>query len=102
MNDRTRNTCQLRNMHTVAFIGTSWHDLAQENDFATLFGDSHIQALNAWEHFRHLDQFMIVRGEERASAAAFIVVQVFDNSAGNGKPIIGAGPTPNLVEDNQT
>src|SRR5712691_9650710 len=88
-------------MHAVAFVGPSWYDLAQEHDFASFFGDGYIHTANAWQQLCYLNEFMVVRGEECACATAFVIVQVFDNGTSDGKPIIGAGATPNLVKDDQ-
>jgi hypothetical protein len=50
---------------------------------------------------RHLDQFVVVRGEERARPALRVVVQVFDDGPGNRHPIVSAGAASDFVQNEQ-
>ena len=102
MYDRAGDTGQLRDVDAVAAVGPAGDDLAQEDDFAALLGDGYIHAAHAGQQVRDLHQFVIVRGEERARTAAFVVVQVFDDGAGDGEAVVGAGAASDLVEDQQT
>src|SRR5437762_10587728 len=88
-------------MQAVASVCTTGYDLAQEDDFSSLFCDGYVHAAYARQQLRYLDQFVIMRSEEGACATAFIVVQVFDDGTRNGKTIVGAGTPSNLVEDDQ-
>ena len=56
-----------------------------------LLGDGDIHATDARQHLGHFDQFVIVGGEERACATAFVVVQVFNDGAGDGYTIMRDG-----------
>ena len=49
----------------------------------------------------HLDQLVVVRGEERPRAALRVVVQVFDHGPGDRHPVVGAGAAPDFVQDEQ-
>ncbi len=44
---------------------------------------------------------MVVGGEERFGAQFRMVVDIFDDGPGNGQPVIGAGPAPDLVQHQQ-
>ena len=96
-----RNACQLRHMDAVALVRATRHDLAQEDHLALLLGHGDVIRPHARQDARDLDQLMVVRGEERLRAAARVVVQILHDGAGDGQPVIGAGATPDLVQDHQ-
>src|SRR5947209_7196287 len=88
-------------MKAVASVCASRYDLTQKDNFSALLSDGYVHTADARQQMCYLDQFVVVCGEEGASAATFIVVQVLDNCARDGKTIIGAGTPPDFVENDQ-
>ena len=75
--------------------------LRRKTTCALLLGHGDVVVAHARQHARQLGQLVVVGGEERLRAAARVVVQVFDDGAGDGQAVVGAGAAPDLVQDDQ-
>src|SRR5579859_5802768 len=92
---------ELRHVDAVALIRAARHDLAQEDHLAVLFRHGDVAGAYSRQRAGKLHQLMVVRGEERLGATAFVVVQILDNGPRDGQSIVGARAASDLVENDE-
>ncbi len=98
---RRRDARQLCHVDAIRFVGAAGHHLVQEDDVLAVLRYVQVEVAHLRQPLLHLDQLVVVRGEERARAALRVIVQILDDGPGDSHAVVGAGPTPHLVQNKQ-
>ena len=86
-------------MDTVTAVRAAVGHLPQEHDALSFFFYQHIDVVHARQQVGELSKFMVVRRKQGARADA--VMQILDHRPRQAHAVVGAGPPPYLVEDDQ-
>src|SRR5208282_5338863 len=100
LDDAAREAGEASDFDAVALIGAAGFDAAEENNFVGRLFDGDVNVLHAGEEIGELSEFVIMRGEQRASAG--VLLQVLDDSPGDGKTVKRRGTTSHFVEKDKT
>ena len=90
-------------MNTERMFRTSTFQFAKKEHLAIVFTHTDVIVGNAREGLLHLVELMIVSGKQHLGMTGRdILVDVFDNSPGNGNAIVGRSASTQLVEEDKT
>ncbi len=91
MDNRRGNAGQPCHMDAVGVIGPAGDDLVHEDHVPPILHHIEVEVTDMRQMLLHLNELVIVGGEERARASLGMVVEVLDHGPGDGHPIVGAG-----------
>jgi hypothetical protein len=101
VNDDGRDAGELRHLNSVALVGGAGNDFAQKDDLVVPLFHRDVEVRDARLRLRQIGDLMVVRGEERDSAAIRMVVQVLDDGPRKRETVERRGPSAHLVEDDE-
>ena len=93
-----RHPGQACHLHAPGPSGPSCFEAMQEDDLFPPFAHQHVQVLDPASGVGQISQFVVVGGEQGASAQ---VGQVFRDRPREGQPIKGAGAAANFIQHHQ-
>ena len=88
-------------MDAVTAVGSAFHHLVQEDDALAFFPNLHAEIAEAGQSLGQPGQLVVVRREQRQRLQLRGIVQVLENGLRDAHPVIRAGPSPHLVEEQQ-
>src|SRR5581483_1551537 len=101
LDDRLRDTRQLRDLNAVALVRRTGDDLPQEDDLLVPLLHGDIEVRDARTRLREIRDLVIVRGKQRDAAALGVIVQVFDDRPCERQPVERRRAAPDFVEDDE-
>ncbi|OQB00693.1 MAG: hypothetical protein BWY25_01690 [Chloroflexi bacterium ADurb.Bin222] len=101
MDDRRGHARQPRDVNAVRAIRPSRRHPVQKNHVLPLFDHRQVEVTDVREMLFHLDELVVVRGEQGARPALRVIVKIFYHSPRNCHPVIGARAAPDLVQNQQ-
>src|SRR5687767_1835348 len=90
---------EARDLDSIAFVGTAFDDLAQEDDLVVPLADSDVEVPDAGKPAGEFGEFVVMGGEKSFGPA--LVVEVFHDGPGEAETVEGAGAAANFVEDDE-
>ena len=86
-------------LNTVAFVGRTRLDFAEEDDVFVPLADGDVVVLDRFFTGGEVAEFVIVGGEEGAGLGG--VVEMLGDGPGDGESVEGGGAAPNFIENDQ-
>ena len=99
--DATWHTAEACDLDTKAVLAAPADELAKEEHAPVDLAGGDVVVLHALETPLEVIELVVVRSEEGLRAPVGIVVQVLDDGPSDGDPIVGAGTTTQLVEEDE-
>ena len=99
VDDAAREAGEAGDFDAVGFVGAAGFDVAKEDDFVGSFFYGDVDVGDGGEEIGELGEFVIVRGEEGASAS--VLLQMLDDGPGDREAVEGGGAAADFVEEDE-
>ena len=92
----------MSNLNAVGIIGSTPHNLAQEDDVISPAADRDIIVDDTRKLIFQIGQFMVMGCKHRFTAQTLFIKDVLNDCPRNTHPVKSRGSAPNFVEQHQT